>query len=268
MDIYRHQGLAFEYQILNQCHCPGNYYFGGTLVVMPKTEKHLWGAFLERSKFLDQGVFYCGQDLLSGHGLFASSDLVQAGLAGLHFDFTFLGYLAFLCQFIGHNKAGVTISDTLCLQILQCLDFGHCLGQFHQVDVSAACLVQDLDASHQVVSKASLDSTVRVFSSTSHGKSLFVCHKVAFQIAYQVTKNATLLAQHINIIAKDCILVNHFCYNFDSFLPVLSGQFLTGFLDGLDTTIKDTSNTREAHSGHDQTQYKTNDQVAHYNTFT
>jgi hypothetical protein len=42
---------------------------------------------------------------------------------------------------------------------------------------------------------------------------------IAFQIAYQVYKNVALSAQHINIIAKDDIMVNHFCNNFDSFCP-------------------------------------------------
>jgi hypothetical protein len=77
-----------------------------------------------------------------------------------------------------------------------------------------------------------------------------------------------ITAQHINIIAKDDILVNHFLHNFDSFLPKLLGQFLACLLDGMHTTIKDTSDARKSHSGHYQSQNESNDQFAHYSTFT
>jgi hypothetical protein len=66
--------------------------------------------------------------------------------------------------------------------MLQSLQFGHGLGQLNQVDVSAAGLVEDLDASHQIIGKTGLDSAVSVFSGTSYGKSFLSCgHNVAFQ---------------------------------------------------------------------------------------
>ena len=77
-----------------------------------------------------------------------------------------------------------------------------------------------------------------------------------------------LIAQHINIITKEQILVNHFWHNFWFDLPVLLGEFFALGLDLLDTTVQHTGNAAEAHRGHNQAQYKSNDEFAHYSTFT
>ena len=58
-------------------------------------------------------------------------------LRGLDFDFAFFSHFAFLCQFGTHCITSFAVSDTLRLQKLQSLQFGHGLRQFHQVDVSA-----------------------------------------------------------------------------------------------------------------------------------
>jgi hypothetical protein len=56
--------------------------------------------------------------------------------------------------------------------------------QLNQVDVGTAGLVQDLDASHQVIGKAGFNSTISVFCGTSHGKEFVCVHiKLPFKVA-------------------------------------------------------------------------------------
>ena len=47
-----------------------------------------------------------------------------------------------------------------------------------------------------------------------------------------------LTAQHINIIAKDDIMVNHFCIILIQFVQLLD-QIFAFLLDGLDTIVHD-----------------------------
>jgi hypothetical protein len=48
-------------------------------------------------------------------------------------------------------------------------------------------------------------------------------------------------------------MVNHFCNNFWFDLPVLLGQFLAGLLDGVDTSVKHSSNARKSNGADHQT---------------
>ena len=73
-----------------------------------------------------------------------------------------------------------------------------------------------------------------------------------------------ITAQHINIIAKDDILVNHFLHNFDSFLPKLLGQFFALGLDLLNATVHNASDSGEPHTCHNQAQHETNDKFTHF----
>ena len=75
-------------------------------------------------------------------------------------------------------------------------------------------------------------------------------------------------AQHTIIIAKEQIVVNQFLHNFWFDLPVLLGEFFALGLDGLHTAVQHTGNTTEAYRGHNKTQYKSNQEFAHYSTFT
>ena len=58
-------------------------------------------------------------------------------------------------------------------------------------------------------------------------------------------------------------MVNHFCNNFWFDLPDLLGQFLAGLLDGMDTFVKHTCQSGEAHCGNHQTKNNTKYEVTH-----
>jgi hypothetical protein len=70
------------------------------------------------------------------------------------------------------------------------------------------------------------------------------------KVAYKVKKHA--VCQHIQIIHKNDIGVNHFLAQSRFDLPNLLGQFFALDLDGLDTSVSDSSNARKAHCGHNQ----------------
>ena len=90
-----------------------------------------------------------------------------------------------------------------------------------------------------------------------------------FKVALQgLKKMFCITAQHTIIIAKEQIVVNLFLHNFWFDLPVLLGEFFALGLNGLDAAVHDTGNTTEAHTGHNQPQYKTNNEFGHYSTFT
>jgi hypothetical protein len=64
--------------------------------------------------------------------------------------------------------------------------------------------------------------------------------------------------QHIQIIALTGLLVNQFMlFRFFNLPKSLTKFFGTG-LDRFHTIVENPSNARKAHSGHDQSNYKTN----------
>ena len=75
-------------------------------------------------------------------------------------DLGTLGDLGLFGQLVGYRIACITGGDTLLGEELQGLELGHGLGQLHEVDIGAAGLVKDLDASYQIVGETGLDGAV------------------------------------------------------------------------------------------------------------
>ena len=115
----------------------------------------------------------------------------------MHLDFALLSELGFFCELVGYSIASVTLSDALLSEVLQGLQFGHGLGQLDEINVGTAGLVEDLDASHQVISETGLNGAIGVASGTSHGKQFFCGHKVAFQSCLTGLKKCCALLLNI-----------------------------------------------------------------------
>jgi len=188
------------------------------LLVMQKTQKGIRRCLCVLSQTaLQQGIAHCIQQLFSRHSRLASTDGVEAGLGGLansrlcclDFYFAFFSDLAFFCQLGADRIASVTVSNTFACK--NCRACSLVMGSGSSIRLMSVHL--DL---FRILMRATKSFAKRAFVVPSALVAVpatvksFSVILLPLKSCLSIYKLLCLIAQHINIIAKDGILVNHF----------------------------------------------------------